>query len=234
MARVILVTGASSGFGRAILDRLYARGYKAYGTSRSGKFPSGGVPAAAPILPMDVRDEASVKAAVDFVAAHEGRLDAVINNAGAVLAGSVEDTSPAEALELFQTNFFGAHRVCRAVLPLMMEKKWGRIINISGVSPYLGGSAIKAMVKLGIVGFTRGIAREFAPHNITANCVGPGTIGRAEVAEHESVKEVRSSQPIQRKGRPEEVTSVLVHLASKDASFITGQCYLVNGGQYFQ
>ena len=98
----------------------------------------------------------------------------------------------------------------------------------------MGGGAAKAMVKLGIVGFTRGIAREFAEHDITANCIGPGTIGRAEKDAHEAEKVVRPTQPIRRKGRPEEVTSLMLHLASENAGYITGQSYLMNGGQYFQ
>jgi NAD(P)-dependent dehydrogenase (short-subunit alcohol dehydrogenase family) len=133
-----------------------------------------------------------------------------------------------------EVNLTGPFHVCRNVLPLMIERKWGRVINISGISPYTGGGATKAMVKLGIVGFTRGLAREFAPHNITANCIGPGTIGRAGKEEHEAEKVVKLGQPIRRKGRPEEVTSLMLHLASVNAGYITGQCYLVNGGMYFQ
>jgi NAD(P)-dependent dehydrogenase (short-subunit alcohol dehydrogenase family) len=114
----------------------------------------------------------------------------------------------------------------------MIERRWGRIINLSGVSPYLGGGAAKAMVKLGIVGFTRGIAREFAGHNITANCIGPGNIARERDA-HEAEKSINPIQPIRRKGRAEEVTALMLHLASENSGFITGQCYLVNGGAYF-
>jgi NAD(P)-dependent dehydrogenase (short-subunit alcohol dehydrogenase family) len=88
------------------------------------------------------------------------------------------------------------------------------------------------MVKLGIVGFTRGLAREFAGHNITANCIGPGSIDRERDA-HERERSINPIQPIRRKGRPEEVTGLMLHLASENASFITGQCYLVNGGAYF-
>ncbi|MGH8703176.1 MAG: SDR family NAD(P)-dependent oxidoreductase, partial [Burkholderiales bacterium] len=132
-----------------------------------------------------------------------------------------------------EVNLNGPFNVCRNVIPLMIERRWGRIINLSGVASYLGGGAAKSMVKLGIVGFTRGLAREFAGHNITANCIGPGTIGRSERDAHESEKELRSSQPIRRKGRPEEVASLMLHLASENAGYITGQCYLVNGGAYF-
>jgi len=182
----------------------------------------------------DVTDNASVE---DFVKKARGQLggvDIAVNVAGfraesPFLEGEFEEWSRNIAV-----NLTGPYHVCRQTLPLMMERKWGRIINFSGIAPYLGSSAAKATVKLGIVGFTRGIAREFAEHGITANCVGAGTIGRAERDDSESVKEIRSGQPIRRKGRPEEVTSLVVHLASENAGFITGQCYLVNGGMYFQ
>ena len=182
----------------------------------------------------DVTDGAAV---ADFVKAARtglGGVDVVVNVAGFRAESPFLETTMEEWTRAIAVNLTGPAHVCRCAIPLMVEKGWGRIINISGVSPYMGGGATKGMVKLGIVGFTRGLAREFAPHNITANCIGPGTIGRAAKDAHESDKEVRSSQPIRRKGRPEEVTSLMLHLASENAGYITGQCYLVNGGMYFQ
>ena len=107
------------------------------------------------------------------------------------------------------------------------------LFRSSGVAPLLGGGVTKSTVKHGIVGFTRGLAREFAQHEITANCVGPGTID-VERDAHLKPKTLRPHQPIRRMGRPEEVVSTMLYLASEDAGFITGQCYLVNGGVYFQ
>jgi 3-oxoacyl-[acyl-carrier protein] reductase len=182
----------------------------------------------------DVTDKAAVDAFIRKTQETLGGVDVAINVAGFRAETPFLEASFEEWSRAIEVNLTGPFHICRAVLPLMIKKKWGRIINLSGISPYMGGGATKAMVKLGIVGFTRGIAREFAPHNITANCVGPGTIGRGERADHESEKHVRPTQPIQRKGRPEEVTSLMLHLASENASYITGQCYLVNGGQYFQ
>ena len=135
-------------------------------------------------------------------------------------------------------NLTGPGYVCRNVIPHMVERRWGRIINFSGIAPYLGTTnlgvgAAKAMVKLGIVGFTRGLAREFGQFNITANCVGPGDIQR-EFDPLANKKPPRSNKPIPRNGKPEEVASLLVYLASENAGFITGQSYLVNGGAYFQ
>ena len=88
------------------------------------------------------------------------------------------------------------------------------------------------MAKLGIVGFTRGLAREFAEHEITANCIGPGTID-VERDPAQKSRSLRPTHPIRRMGKPQEVVSLMLYLASEDAGFITGQCYLVNGGMYF-
>lgn len=135
-------------------------------------------------------------------------------------------------------NLCGPGHICRQVIPLMMEQRWGRIVNFSGIAPYLGTTnlgvgAAKAMVKLGIVGFTRGLAREFGKFNITANCVGPGDIER-DYDPLATKKPPRTDKAIPRNGKPEEVASLLVYLASENAGYITGQSYLVNGGAYFQ
>jgi NAD(P)-dependent dehydrogenase (short-subunit alcohol dehydrogenase family) len=182
----------------------------------------------------DVTDATAVAGFVKKVRDQLGGVDVAVNIAGFRAESPFLKASWEEWTRAMDVNLNGPFHVCRNVLPLMIEHKWGRIINISGISPYTGGGATKSMVKLGIVGFTRGIAREFAPHNITANCVAPGTIGRAEKDDHESDKEVKPGQPIRRKGRPEEVTSLMLHLASENAGYITGQSYLVNGGMYFQ
>jgi 3-oxoacyl-[acyl-carrier protein] reductase len=180
----------------------------------------------------DVTDGAAVAAFVKKTRDKLGGVDVAVNIAGyrneaRFLEGSLEEWT-----RNIEVNLNGPFNVCRNVIPLMIERRWGRIINLSGVAPYLGGGAAKAMVKLGIVGFTRGLAREFAGHNITANCIGPGSIARERDA-HEPEKSINPIQPIRRKGRAEEVAALMLHLASEHAGFITGQCYLVNGGAYF-
>ena len=181
----------------------------------------------------DVADAASVNAFVDKVSAELGSVHVVLNNAVYRV-----DTAPFlevddEAWEKsFRVNLGGPRNICRAVLPLMIRQRWGRIINFSGIDPFLGGSVTKGMAKLGIVGFTRGLAREFAEHEITANCIGPGTIDVERNADLKP-KVLRPTQPIRRMGTSQEVVSLMLYLASEDAGFITGQCYLVNGGMYF-
>jgi NAD(P)-dependent dehydrogenase (short-subunit alcohol dehydrogenase family) len=132
----VLITGASSGFGAACAHQLGSNGYRVYGTSRKAS----GDPAAEArrlaarpyhMIPMDVRDTASVQAGVDKVIASAGRIDVVVCNAGYGLAGAVEDSSVAEVRQQFETNFFGTWRVCRAVLPQLRREK-GRYLVIVG------------------------------------------------------------------------------------------------------
>lgn len=132
MREVVLVTGASSGIGRAAARMLAERGYVVLGTSRDPASV-----AALPgveLLPLDVRSDASVSACVKAVLQRAGRLDVLVNNAGYVLSAAVEEASPDEALAQFETNFFGAVRMLRAVLPIMRRQGGGQIINISSVA----------------------------------------------------------------------------------------------------
>ena len=180
----------------------------------------------------DVTDGEAVKAFVAKTRAELGGVDVAINLAG--------DRHEVKFLEQtldgwhknIAVNLTGPFHICQQVIPLMMEKKYGRIINIAGVTPYIGGPPAKSMVKLGIVGLTRGLAREFAPHNITANCIGPGGVQRLDLDPDEHNKPLRPGQS--RMGTAEEIVSLMVYLASDKAGYITGQCYLANGGRYFQ
>ncbi|MGC9397322.1 MAG: SDR family NAD(P)-dependent oxidoreductase [Anaerolineae bacterium] len=127
--KVILVTGASSGIGRACAIALAQQGHRVYGTSRAPRSTDGNFT----MLPMDVTDAASIQAAVQTLLERESRIDIVVNNAGIGYGGAVEDTAIEEAQATFETNFFGALRVCHAVLPAMREQGSGTIINISSI-----------------------------------------------------------------------------------------------------
>lgn len=181
----------------------------------------------------DVADDAAVANFITKTRDELGSVHVALNNAvyrGA--EGAFLEESDEAWLRNLEVNLTGPRNICRSVLPLMIEQRWGRIINFSGIAPFLGASVSKGMAKLGIIGFTRGVAREFAQHEITANCIGPGTIDLERDA-FQKEKPLRPTQPIRRLGKPQEVVSLMVYLASEDAGFITGQCYLVNGGMYF-
>ena len=180
----------------------------------------------------DVTDNNAVSGFVKKTRDELGRVDVAINLAGF----RAERRFLEETFEVWHrtiaVNLTGPFNICRNVIPIMIERRWGRIINISGIAPYLGASPAKSMVKFGTVGFTRGLAREFAEYNITANCIGPGASEREHSAS-EVVHPLRPGQPIRRRGTPQEICSLMLYLAGENAGFITGQCYLVNGGAYF-
>jgi len=172
---VVLVTGASSGIGKAIAQRLSQKGYKVYGTSRK---PSDQEPCDGSIkmLQMDVCNEESVKETVNKIIEEEGELGIVINNAGMGIAGSVEDTSYKEAMLQFDTNFFGAHTVIRHVLPHMRKQKKGLIINMSSVGavfpiPY---QSMYVASKAALEGMSGCLRNELRPFGIKISIVEPG------------------------------------------------------------
>lgn len=128
---MIFVTGASSsGFGQAFVENFAANGYKVYGTSRNAKYTKkDGVV----MIPMDIIDNDSIVNAFNYILDEAGSLDILVNNVGFGISGSIEDTSIDEAEALFDTNFFGTHRLCRAVIPLIRNQRQGHIINIGSL-----------------------------------------------------------------------------------------------------
>ena len=134
-SRVVLITGASSGIGRATAELLASRGYRVFGGVRAPATtrPLMGVE----FVPLDVRDDTSIKACVEEVCNRAGRIDVLINNAGVNLVGSVEETSISQAQALFDTNVFGVLRMVQAVLPGMRRQGAGQIINISSILGFL-------------------------------------------------------------------------------------------------
>jgi NAD(P)-dependent dehydrogenase (short-subunit alcohol dehydrogenase family) len=169
--KVALVTGASSGIGRACAELLAARGYRVYGASRRPAASSGVEP-----ISIDVRDDASVRDAVATVIAREGRIDIVVNNAGIAIAGAVEDTSIEEARDQFDVNFFGVLRVCRAVLPVMREQRSGYVVNVGSIGglvaiPYQG---IYSASKFALEGFSESLRLEVSGLGVHVVLIEPG------------------------------------------------------------
>jgi NAD(P)-dependent dehydrogenase (short-subunit alcohol dehydrogenase family) len=182
---------------------------------------------------VDFADGDSVARFVDKALKELGTVHVAINNAVDRGTASGFIAVSDEAWESnFRVNLGGPRNVCRNVLPLMVKRKWGRIINLAGIDPFFGGSVTKGIAKLGIIGFARGLAREFAEHDITANCIGPGST-EVERDALQKPKGLEPLQPIRRLGKPHEVVSLMMYLASEDAGYITGQAYLANGGLNF-
>ncbi len=172
--KVVLVTGASSGFGQAIAGLLAQRDFEVFGTSRhpSESEPLPGVS----MLPLDVRSDESVRACVEAVVGPTGRLDVLVNNAGYVQGGAIEEVTLEQAKAQFDTNFFGAVRMVKAVLPIMRKHGTGQIINISSVAgiiaaPFLG---FYNASKFALEGYTESLRHELRPFNVGVSLVEPG------------------------------------------------------------
>ena len=170
---VVVVTGASSGIGRAAAEMFVARGCRVFGTARDLR--------KAPVLPgvefveMDVRDEGSVQRGIESVIDRATRIDVLVNNAGMMMIGAVEETATAEAAELFDTNVFGLLRTTRAVLPYMREQRRGRIVNVSSVlgvlpAPYMG---LYSATKHAVEGLSESLDHEVRQFGIRATLVQP-------------------------------------------------------------
>ena len=174
--KVVLITGASSGIGKACAEHLHRRGYRVYGTTRR---EPGELPAFAHIMiRMDVDDDDSVERGIRLILASEGRLDVVVNNAGTGISGAVEDTRLDEARAQFETNFFGVLRVCRQALPVMRAQGAGRIINIGSVAGLIGVpfNGLYCASKFALEGLSEALRMEAKPHGIHVSLVEPGDI----------------------------------------------------------
>src|SRR2546430_9603982 len=170
---IALVTGASSGIGKATAERLATAGYKVYGTSRRGA-QSGQRSFA--MLPLDVTSDESVEAAVRELSRREGRIDLLVNNAGfGVAPGGAEESSIEQARSIFETNFFGLVRMTRAVVPHMRRQRSGRIINIGSVlgllpMPY---GALYAATKHAVEGYSESLDHELRTRGIRVAVIEP-------------------------------------------------------------
>lgn len=173
MSQVVLITGGSSGIGKSIGTFLNEKGYKVYGTSRN---PQNYPDSAFPILALDVKDGETINATVQQIIVKEGRLDVVINNAGAGITGPIEEIPDAEIKNNFETNFFGPLNVIKAVLPQMRKQNSGLIINITSIAGYMGlpyrgvYSASKGALEL----ITEAYRMELKDFNIKMTNVAPG------------------------------------------------------------
>jgi len=234
---VAIVTGGSRGIGRAIVELLAAAGMEVVFTYRDNASAANEVTAAGKkisAVKVDVRDSAACAALAEKVFDRTGRIDLLVNNAGVIRdnpLGALEDDDIRVVLE---TNVTGAFNMSRAVAPYMVSKRRGKIINISSVSGEKGGRGQTnyAASKGALNAFTRALAVELAPRNITVNAVAPGVI------ETEMSREVReragdavmSRILLRRIGRPEEVANAVWFLGSRYADYITGQVLAVDGG----
>src|ERR1700722_15542623 len=173
--RVVLVTGASSGIGLACATHLAGHGFRVYGTSRRAASASAHL-GNGTMLTADVTDDRSVEQAVAKVLSREGRLDILVNNAGMGIAGPVENTSIEQAKGQFEVNFFGAFRVCRAVLPAMRSQRSGYIVNIGSIGGLLAipYQSMYSASKFALEGLSEALRMEVRPFGIRVVIIEPG------------------------------------------------------------
>lgn len=171
MGKVVLITGASSGFGKATAERLASKGYTVYGTSRKEQSDS-----AIHFIMMDVCNRETVQAGIEHIVAMEGRIDVVVNNAGMGIGGSLELATEEEITLQMDTNFRGCVNVCQAVLPVMRRQKKGQIINLSSIGGIMGlpYQGYYSASKFAIEGFSEALAAETRGLGIRVSIVEPG------------------------------------------------------------
>jgi len=234
--RTVLVTGASRGIGRSIALRFAEEGARVGLVARSetellataSLAEQAGARAIA--IPTDIRDRAGAAAAVARVEAELGPIDVLVNNAGVFLWRPFLQLSPEEWDLVISTNLTGAANFCRAVLPGMVERQRGRIVNVSSIHGMRGEANLAAhsAAKFGLIGLTQSLAREFRGDNIAVNAVCPGTVeNRLEETGAPS-----REQPLAEKLWPRDVARTVLFLASDDAAAITGAALEVLGGTH--
>jgi NAD(P)-dependent dehydrogenase (short-subunit alcohol dehydrogenase family) len=220
-AKVVLITGASTGFGYAIANALAAKSCRVFGTART---PRAGATERFTTLSLDVTRDDSVAACVAELIRLAGRIDVVINNAGIGIAGAIEDTTIAEAQSQFETNFFGTHRICRAVLPHLRAQRAGKIVNMSSLAgriplPFQG---FYSATKFAIEAYTEALRMEVRSFGISVSMIEPGDFATAFTANRRLTYETVPTSPYYQPALRAIATMARDEQANQDLSPVIG------------
>jgi 2-hydroxycyclohexanecarboxyl-CoA dehydrogenase len=238
---VAFVTGGAGGIGSEICRQLAAAGLKVAVADLAGpRIAEVASTIDGAAIELDVTDPASVERAARDAAQALGPIDVCVNCAGWDELKPFVTTDEAFLRRVLEINLAGAIRVCRALVPGMIERKWGRVVNIASDAGRVGSSneAIYSGAKGGLIAFTKTIARELARHGITANAVCPGptatplldAIVARTASGQKTIDAMVRGVPMRRLGQPADIAPAVVFFASEPAGFITGQTLSVSGG----
>jgi 3-oxoacyl-[acyl-carrier protein] reductase len=234
-----IVTGAATGIGEAIARRLASAGAAVavadLNADGAREVAASIGPAAFP-LPVDITLSGSVAEAIDRALARAGQIDILVNNAGiAGKAAPLWEQTDDDWQRIVAVNMTGVFNCCRAVIPHMRQRRYGRIVNIASIAGKEGNPKMSgySATKAAVIGFTKSIAKEVATEGICINAVAPAVI-RTRILDQLTPAQVdymTERIPMRRTGTPEEIAAVVHFLASPDCSFVTGQCYDASGGR---
>lgn len=228
--KVAIVTGGTQGIGKGIADKLSSYGAKVVVCARKEHKTKHH------FIKCDVANGKEVKRMVDEVIKKFGKVDILVNNAGIYPFVNLKDMTEEQWDQVIDINLKGVYNCTHAVIPYMMQKKYGKIISIAsiaGVVVGFPGLVHYSATKAGIMGFTRAAALELAPYKITVNAVAPGAIntpGETKVSSKEVVAQVLKMIPEARMGEPADIAETVAFLAADASQYITGQTIVVDGG----
>jgi len=244
--KVAVVTGAGSGIGEAIAHAFASAGAEVYVLDRqeaAGSTVASAIAAAggrATFLKADVSSEADCHEAGRSILAAKDRCDILVNNAGIGHVGTVLTTAAEDLDRLYAVNVKGILFMTRALLPSMIERRWGSVINIASIG---GVIAVKdrfayCTTKFAVVGMTKCMAVDHAESKVRFNAICPGRVEtpfvQARIREYPDPKkaydEMASTQLLKRMGRPEEIAAAALYLAADESAFVTGSCLIIDGG----
>ncbi len=234
--KTVLITGGSRGIGAETVRTFAAAGYGVAFTYRNSEKEAEKLAketGAFPIL-ADAQDEGQIYASVAAAKERLGHIDVLVNNAGICRGSLLQDLEKPLWDRILAVNLTAAYLYAKAVLPEMIGRKSGRIVNVTSVFGIVGASyeVAYSASKAGLIGFTKALAKEVGPSGITVNAVAPGVIDtdmNASLSE-EDMKDLAAQTPIPKIGTPREVAEAVLFLASDAASFITGENLSVGGG----
>jgi len=234
--RTVLITGGSRGIGAQTVRAFVAAGYRAAFFYRSSKAAADALAAetGAYAICCDVSDSASVQAGFAEAQRMLSHIDVLVNNAGIAQQKLFTDITDEDWQRMLAVNLSGAFYASRAVLPGMISRRYGRIINVGSIWGQVGASCEVhySAAKAGLIGLTKALAKEVAPSGVTVNCVCPGVIETDMLScfSGDDLAALAEETPAGRLGTPEDVANMILWLSDEKAGFVTGQVIGVNGG----